>query len=221
MSRKIEVYQQLLSEPLSVTARGLMVVAILVTPMIFQAPLWTMSFESNQYPDPLRLAIYVDHLEGQKTGMRDDLREINSLNHYIGMRPLLESDFSEFVWMPFVIGIFGLILLRAVVLGSVRDLVDVTALYLYFGGFSAWNFYRRLWDYGHVLAPEAPIKVEPFTPPFFGRVKIANFWIESFPGGGSWALGIVGVLLVIALVLAVRWASRARAEAQAAGEGTP
>lgn len=216
MAHKMETYQHVLDEPLSVPTRVLMALAVLCALAAFQAPLWTMSFESNQYPDPLRLAIYIDHLEGQKTQMRDDLREINSLNHYIGMRPLLESDFAEFVWLPFVVGFFVLILLRAIVLGSVRDLVDVTALFLYFGLFSAWVFYRRLYEYGHNLDPEAAIDVEPFTPPFFGRVKIANFWIESFPGGGSWALTVLGLLLVAALALAV-WKAR-RNLAASAGE---
>lgn len=216
MAHTMETYQHVLDEPLSVPTRVLMALAVLCALAAFQAPLWTMSFESNQYPDPLRLAIYIDHLEGQKTEMRDDLREINSLNHYIGMRPLLESDFAEFVWLPFVVGFFVLILLRAIVLGSVRDLVDVTALFLYFGLFSAWVFYRRLYEYGHNLDPEAAIDVEPFTPPFFGRVKIANFWIESFPGGGSWALTALGALLVAALALAV-WKARRSVAATAGG----
>lgn len=215
MARKMAAYQHILEEPLSVPTRVLMALAIVCALAAFQAPLWTMSFQSNQYPDPLRLAIYIDHLEGQKTEMRDDLREINSLNHYIGMRPLLESDFAEFVWLPFVVGFFVLILLRAIVLGSVRDLVDVTALFTYFGLFSAWVFYRRLYEYGHNLDPEAAIDVEPFTPPFFGRVKIANFWIESFPGGGSWALTALGLLLVVALVIAIL---KARRSVAAVGE---
>lgn len=216
MARKMATYQRVLDEPLSVPTRVLMALTLVCALAAFQWPLWTMSFQSNQYPDPLRLAIYIDHLEGQKTEMRDDLREINSLNHYIGMRPLLESDFAEFVWLPFVVGFFVLILLRAIVLGSVRDLVDVTALFVYFGLFSAWTFYRRLYEYGHNLDPEAAIDVEPFTPPFFGRVKIANFWIESYPGGGSWALTALGLLLVVALALAVWKARRTVAAGEAA-----
>jgi hypothetical protein len=147
------------------------------------------------------MEIYVDHLEGQKTQMRDDLREINSLNHYIGMKPLMESDFSEFLWMPFVMGFFALIVLRAVVFGTVRDLVDIVVLFAYFGSFSAWNFYNRLYEYGHNLNLEAAIKVDPFTPPFFGRVQIANFSVESFPGGGTFAMALFGLLIASALVI--------------------
>lgn len=185
-------------------SRACLLVGVLCTLFLFKFPLWKMSFESNQYPDPLRLDIHINQLEGQKTAMRDDLREINSLNHYIGMRPLLESDFSEFQWMPFVIGIFVLISLRAMVFGSLRDLIDIVVLYVYFGMFSAWNFYSRLYQYGHSLSGDAPIKVEPFTPPFFGKVQIANFWVESFPAGGSFALAGFGFCLLLAAVIAWR-----------------
>lgn len=209
MARRLSFFQHVLEQPIRPRARLAMAAAMVAMLGVFVQPLWTMSFESNQYPDPLRLSIHVDHLEGQKTEMRDDLREINSLNHYIGMRPLLESDFSEFLWMPFVIGFFVLIILRAVVFGTVRDLIDVTVLFVYFGLFSAWDFWHRLYGYGHNLSPDAAIKVEPFTPPFFGRVKIANFWIESFPAGGSYFLAVAGALLLAALVIAV---ARARTE---------
>ncbi|MCP5120469.1 MAG: hypothetical protein GY953_57480 [bacterium] len=208
MKHTLEWSQSLLGKPISMTGRILLLVGLLAIPVSFQFPLWKMAFQSNQYPDPLRLEIFLNHLEGQKTAQRDDLREINALNHYIGMRPLLESDFAEFVWLPFFLGFFGLFLLRAIVFGSLRDLVDVIVLYLYFGIFSAWAFYNRLYDYGHTLDPEAAIKVEPFTPPFFGKVKIANFYVESFPSGGSYVLAVLGALLLVGGFLSFREAIR-------------
>ncbi len=208
MKDRLKSYQEFLQVPLSVHSRLLLILALLLVPFVFRFPLWTMGFQSNQYPDPLRLAIYIDHIEGQKTALRDDLREINSLNHYIGMRPLLESDFAEFLWMPFVLGAFALFVLRAIVFGTLRDLLDVLAVALYLGLFSAWTFYMRLYQYGHNLDPEAAIKVEPFMPPFFGRVRVANFWVESFPGGGSYVLALFGALLFLAIALAVMQAKR-------------
>ncbi len=199
---KLDKYQAVLRRPINFQARVLLVLAILSIPFVFQFPLWTMSFQSNQYPDPLRMTIYINHLDGQKTQIRDDLREINSLNHYIGMRPLMETDFAEFLWLPFAMGFFALITLRAVVFGNLRDIVDVIVLYVYFSLFSAWTFYRRLYDYGHNLNPEAAIKVDPFMPPFFGRVQVANFWVESFPGGGSYVLGLFGILIIAAFIVA-------------------
>jgi hypothetical protein len=205
---KLDKFQAVLQRPINVQARVALILAVLSIPLVFQFPLWTMSFQSNQYPDPLRMRIYIDHLEGQKTDIRDDLREINSLNHYIGMRPLMESDFAEFLWLPFAMGFFALIVLRSVVFGNLRDLVDIVVLFVYFSLFSAWTFYRRLYEYGHNLDPEAAIKVEPFTPPFFGRVQIANFWVESFPGGGSYMMALFGILIMLALAIAYLSARR-------------
>ena len=121
--------------------------------------------------------------------------------------------------MPFVVGFFVLIILRSLAFGTVRDLIDVSVLFTYFGLFSAWDFYHRLHAYGHNLAPDAAINVEPFMPPVFGSVKIANFWIESYPGFGSYALALGGALLLAATLLALRRAVEDRRAAAAAGGG--
>lgn len=212
METRFEKFQRFLSSPISLRARLILVLSIIAVLLSLKLPLWSMAFESNQYPDPLRLTIFIDHLEGQKTADRDDLREINSLNHYIGMRPLMESEFSEFLWMPFVVGVLALLILRALAMGSLRDLVDVAVVFSYFGLFSAWKFYSRLYDYGHNLDPAASIKIAPFTPPLFGRVRIANFWVESYPGYGTYAMALGAALLVAALVLGIMKSRRRRSE---------
>lgn len=191
--------------PLTLKSRVLILVAVVVLLPSFFFPLWNMSFYSNQYPDGLVLHIYSYQLEGGKTPSRDDLREINSLNHYIGMRPLLESDFSEFTWVPLVVGLLMILALRAMVLGKMSNLVDVFVLFTYFGLFSMWSFYHRLYMYGHNLDPTASIKVEPFTPPFFGSKQIANFIVNSFPGVGSYAFFGFGILLLLAIFFSARW----------------
>ncbi len=203
MKSTFSPYYDFFSQPISRIARVVLFLSIFSVLFVFKHPLWTMSFTSNQYPEPLKMSIHINKLEGQITDKRDDLREINSLNKYIGMRPLLDSDFSEFLWMPFVVGIFVLLIMRSVVFGRLRDLVDIAVMYLYFGAFSAWDFYSRLHRYGHELDPEAPIKVDPFMPPIYGKHKVANFWIESYPGGASYALAIFGALIFIALAIAL------------------
>ena len=102
-----------------------------------------------QYPEGLRLDIYSYTLVGGNNGQ--DVKEINVLNHYIGMHDLVNESFTEFKWMPFVIGALGLLVLRAVVHGTVAALVDVTMLFVYFGAFSLWSFGYKLYRYGHDL----------------------------------------------------------------------
>jgi hypothetical protein len=135
------------------------------------------------------------------------------------MKPILESDFAEFVWLPFVVGAIILLAMRVVVFGRIRDLVDLFVLYTYFGLFSAWAFYQKLYDYGHTLSPDAAIEVEGFTPPIFGEAKIANFYVASFPAGGSYALAAIGAIFALALLIAF-WQGRGQwRQSRAVGGG--
>jgi hypothetical protein len=204
MKRLIDKANTFFELPLRLKSRVLILIAVAALLPAFFLPLWNLSFYSNQYTDGLVLHIYSYQLEGGKTPNRDDLREINSLNHYIGMRPLLESDFSEFTWLPLVVGFLMILALRAMVIGKMSNLVDVLVLFIYFGLFSMWSFYHRLYMYGHNLDPTAAIKVEPFTPPFFGSKQIANFTVNSFPDIGSYALFVFPILLLIAILLSAR-----------------
>ena len=191
-------------ETLTLKSRLALFLAALILLPVYFFPLWNMTFRSNQYTDGLVLHIYAYELQGGKTPNRDDLREINSLNHYIGMRPLLESDFSEFAWLPFVIGALILLCLRALVIGKMANVIDVFVLFSYFGLFSLWSFYHRLYVYGHNLDPTAAIKVPPFTPPVFGVKQIANFSVTSYPDVASFSLFAFAVLLVAAILLSAK-----------------
>ena len=124
------------------------------------------------------------------------------------MRPLLESDFSEFNWVPLVIGFLMILALRAMVIGKMSNLVDVFVIFVYFGLFSLWSFYHRLYIYGHNLSPEASIKVQPFTPPLFGVEQIANFSVSSLPDTGSYAFFAFSIILLAAIF----WSRRPAAD---------
>jgi hypothetical protein len=122
------------------------------------------------------------------------------------MRDLAEEDFTEFKWMPFVLGGIALLMLRAVVLGSVKEIVDVFVVFVYFGAFSLWSFGYRLYHYGHELLPTAAVKVDPFTPPIFGYQKIANFEVYSYPRAGSYVIAVA--LLLVASAIVMTWRDR-------------
>src|SRR5262245_37088388 len=50
----------------------------------YALPYWRMTLHAPQYPKGLHVVAYLNRLEG-------DVREIDGLNHYIGMRPLNEA----------------------------------------------------------------------------------------------------------------------------------
>src|SRR5262245_5061675 len=196
-----------LHEPIGAGPRSALVLAAIFIIAAHFLALWNLTMFAPQYPNGLRLDIYDNALAGGNRGQ--DIKEINILNHYIGMRELAAEDFTEFKWMPFVLGGIALLFLRTTVLGTVKELVDATMIFVYFGAFSLWSFASKLYWYGHALAPGAPVKVAPFMPPIFGYQQIANFEVYSYPRAGSYLLFAVTFLLGVALLLA--WRQRRRA----------
>jgi hypothetical protein len=195
-----------LAQPLDTGPRAMILAAALLAMAIYVFPLWNLTMFAPQYPDGLRLDIYSYKLEGGNKGQ--DVKEINILNHYIGMKDLVTEDFTEFKWLPFVVGALGLLYLRAAVLGTLGQLVDVLVLNGYFSAFALWSFGYKLYSYGHNLAPTAAVKIPPFMPPMFGSKQLANFEVYSYPQAGSYALGCATLLLVAALFVGWRQARR-------------
>ncbi|MBI1966603.1 MAG: hypothetical protein HYS40_01315, partial [Gemmatimonadetes bacterium] len=97
-------------------------------------PLWQITMFANQFPEGLRMSIFAHKIVGGNGGA--DLQGINILNHYIGMREIQAADFVEMKFIPFTLGVFFLIGLRAAVFAKVRDVIDLTVLFLYFSAFS-------------------------------------------------------------------------------------
>jgi len=211
----VERSSRILKSPIGLGPRGLLLLAALLLVPAYVSPLWRLTMFAPQYQEGLRLDIYSYKLVGGHHGQ--DTREINLLNHYIGMRDLVAEDFTEFKWLPFVVGVLGLLFLRAVVLGTVGHVLDMAVLYVYFSLFSLWSFAYKLWSYGHDLAPTAAVKIPPFMPPLIGGKQLANFEVYSYPALASYALGGAALALFLALFLSWRVARREAAAAGAPG----
>ena len=203
----LEKSTRLLEASLGLRPRLLLVAAALVLLVgVYLFPLWSMTMFAPQYQDGLRLQIHSYKLESGNDGQ--DLREINVLNHYIGMRDLVVDDFTEFKWLPFVAGALALLTLRAAVHGRMSHLLDVLVLFFYFAAFSLWSFGYRMWSYGHNLDPTASVTVEPFMPPMFGYKQLANFEVYSYPALGSYLMAGAVLMMIGAFVLAWREGSQ-------------
>jgi hypothetical protein len=181
---------------------------LLLTPLFLAliAPIWHMEFQAPQYPEGLELVIFPYTVTG-------DVQEVNTLNHYIGMGRIDRAALSDLDFLPFAIGAFALLLLRVVAMGDLRSLVDLIALYTYFGVFAFARFAYTLYVFGHNLDPKAPFQVEPFTPTVFGTGTVANFTITSLPARGSFYLASIGVALLVILIVNLRGERPAQAVA--------
>jgi copper chaperone NosL len=190
-----------ISLPLGLASRLLLVAGAVAIMASYWLPLWQIKLVAPQYQEGLRLDIHSWRIVAGNRG--NDINEINNLNHYIGMKPLHEADFFEMKWMPFILGFFVIFTLRAAVFGMMRYVIDLFALFTYFGAFSLGSFVYRLYTYGHTLDPHAAVKIKPFTPVIFGTQQIANFQQSSLPQLGTYLLATY----VVCLLLAV-WFSR-------------
>ena len=206
MDRWLVTVNRALGAPLHVGTRAVVLALLIPLGIAAAAPLWTLQMAAPQYPAGLELRIYPYTVEG-------DIQEVNTLNHYIGMAPIDRAALSDLDWLPFAIGAAALLVLRVAAIGDLRALVDLVALFTYFGAFSFARFAYTLYVFGHNLKPDAPFNVEPFTPVVLGTGQVANFTITSLPATGAWALSAVGVALLALLVASVRGALRARPSA--------
>lgn len=191
----------MLTHPLRKWHRVLLVVLAGVMLALYLLPLWNLTMFAPQYPHGLRLDIFNHGFLGGNGGQ--DVKEINLLNHYIGMRPLETDAFAEFAWMPFALGGVGLLLLRAATFATLKEVLDAFAVFVYVGAFSLWSFAQRLYSYGHELSADAPVKVAPFMPPLFGHQRIANFDVYSYPRPGSYVMAAVAIAMLV--IIAHTW----------------
>ena len=192
--------------------RWIVIAAVILLPVFFLPvlPIWHMRLWAPQYHEGLHLTIFSNTIRG-------DLQKINTLNHYVGMHAITPDDFREFHFLPTALTLFGVLAL----LGALVNRRWLAILgWLAFSAFAAYMFVdyaRWLYSYGHELDPRAPIKLPLFTPPLIGFKQMANFKVWSYPGLGTWLLGIAWALGPIAL-LAERYGRR-RAAAGAAVTG--
>ena len=222
MHPAIERFYGFLDRPLFGWGRVVLLALTIPLLLTFTQPLWKISMTAPQYPGGLSMEIYTHKIEGGNGGQH--IKEINTLNHYIGMKPIDRAELSDLDWIPFGLGLLAVLTLRCAAIGNVRALIDLVVLAGYIGVFAMGRFVYKLYVFGHNLDPDAPIRLEPFTPAIFGTKKIANFSTQSYPQLGSAYIGLffVGLFGVLAWhLIAGRRQVRRAATAAATPAPTP
>jgi hypothetical protein len=168
--------------------------ALLMIASVF-FPYWSMVLHAPQYPRGLMVNAYLSRLEG-------DVREIDSLNHYIGMRPLNEAAHLEKS-----ISIFGLIALALVVAAAIyihspwAALLSLPAI-LFPAVFLADLFFW-LNNFGQNLDPHAALSssIKPFTPTILGEGIIGQFKTVAYADIGLLMTTAASILILAGLYL--------------------
>ncbi|HZW11484.1 MAG TPA: hypothetical protein VFF69_16405 [Phycisphaerales bacterium] len=167
-----------------------MIARLLLLVSIFM-PYWHMELDAPQYPNGLFLTAYVNHLDG-------DVKEIDGLNHYIGMRPLGEAAAFEraaSIWL--IIAMVLLVEGAAFVHSKWAVLAAIPAVGFPLGFLLDLQYWMT--RFGQNLDPGAPLSssVKPFTPTVIGEGGIGQFKTYAEMGTGYWmAVGCAALVVV-------------------------
>jgi hypothetical protein len=175
----------------------LMAAALLLMVSLF-VPYWSMTMTAPQYPKGLKVDVYVTHLDG-------DVREIDGLNHYLGMPPLDEGGRFERAIAPLAIVVFGLLLVAGVFVHNQWAALLALPVISYPLIFLA-DLWWILYQYGHSIDPESALggAIQPFTPPILGQGKVGQFGTIA-----NWEIGLFLAFGAAAVVVVALWFHRA------------
>jgi hypothetical protein len=158
-------------------------------------PLWTMILRAPQYKNGLWFNVYAGRLGGE-------IDIINTLNHYIGMQELDAANFVELQVIPILLWVGVAVALLGLITGW-RWIVSLLVVAFPIAGLTGLVvLIRMLYDYGHDLEPDAPIRIQPFMPPVVGIQQLANFQTITL-----FSLGSLALLAAFGLLLYSLWKS--------------
>ncbi|MFI5323088.1 MAG: cytochrome C [Thermodesulfobacteriota bacterium] len=173
----------------------LFVVAAIILFISIFLPYWKITLYAPQYPQGLEASMYVNRLSG-------DVGEIDELNHYIGMKPMVDAAVLERTLSIIIIIGIALLIVGAVYVHSPIALFLCIPAVLY-PLFFLGDLYFWMRNFGTNLNPHAPLSnaIKPFVPPILGVGKIAQFQAIA-----SWEIGLymsiaASVLILIGLYL--------------------
>lgn len=172
---------------------ALMIVGAISLIVSAALPWWRMTLNAPQYPKGLHLVAHINSIAG-------DVAEIDTLNHYIGMRPLGEAAPLERKLAWFAVGAMASLLVAATFTHSrwaallALPAISFPAVFLLDLGY--W-----MHDFGMNLDPTAALSksIKPFSPPVLGLGKIGQFSTHGVVGEGLVLAAVGGSIVILAL----------------------
>jgi hypothetical protein len=182
-------------------------------------PLWKMELVARQYPQRLIMHAYGYKFVGDDISPYEDIREINGLNHYIGMKPLEEVTEMQF-FIPGLLALASGAVIISFVAWKRRWLQWLTvAAFWTVPVFFVADLQFWLYRYGHTLDEKAPLDTGAFTPKVLGKTQVWNFHSETGFESGFYLM-IAAALIITFGPPALRMVANRR-ERSAATEPRP
>jgi len=188
-------YRQWLPSLLWIVAAGLLLLSM-------SFPYWTLVLHAPQYPDGLQMRVFVNRMTGDEDPKRDEVAEIEGLNHYIGMKPLHEAaQFERSIAQPAVILMIIFLLVASFWRNRWTRLLTIPSLgfpVIFLADLGFWMNY-----YGQNLDPSAPLSsaIHPFTPTLIGTGVIGQFSTVASVNIGWYLVAAASILVIVGLII--------------------
>jgi copper chaperone NosL len=176
-----------------VVAGALLVVSIFL-------PFWHLTLHAPQYPRGLDINVYVYKMTPAK-----NVREVDGLNHYIGMIRLTDAATVERAISRFAMPVIAVLAVASFWLrGRWRWLARLPIMIfpiVFAADLFAWLYYA-----GHSLDPKAPLSssIHEFTPRMLGTGRIGQFSTKA-----SFEVGFyLSVVAAVIVLIATLWARK-------------
>lgn len=192
----------------SIVAAALLVGALLL-------PLWQLELVAPQYPAGLVMHAYGYEFADDAGTYYNDVREINGLNHYIGMAEITTVTEMK-LFVPGVVALMLATLLSGFVAFQGKWLRRlIVAGYWFMPLFFIGDLQFWLYHYGHTLDEKAALNTGSFTPKVFGSTKVWNFHSETRFELGFYCMVLAALVMTIGPVVAPRVAKLASRQRRA------
>lgn len=168
------------------TSKYLMICGSLLLLSLFVMPMWNITLKAPQYPDSIGMNIWINKITDMHP---NDIKNINLMNHYVGMKEIPEH-MKEFDVFPPVIATMAVIGVIFGFIGNKKLYLTWFIVMVILGTIGMYDFYLWNYDYGHNLDPTAAIKIpgQAYQPPLIGVKEILNFTAISRPMMGAYLL---------------------------------
>lgn len=163
---------------------------------IYFVPIWHIDLFAPQYPEGMYMQIWLNKMTG-------DIRNINILNHYIGMRAIVPDEIPELRYLPFGVAFLIIGALISALIKNIWAIRIYVTLFLSCAVVSFYDFWLWGYRYGHELNPHASIKMPgmSYQPPLIGPKTLLNITAWSMPDIGGYLFAAATILILSSLYL--------------------
>lgn len=164
---------------------------------------WELRLVAPQFPGGLFVQATSYEIQDSPKTPFNDIREVDGLNHYIGMMSLGDAAKVEMaIAIPAIFIFIALGIIAAFWKKKWAPLLTLPIIvfpFVYLADLAYW-----LWYAGHNLDPMAAITLPSFTPQVLGTGAIMQFSTVAGMRTGWYMAVVAGVLCLVAVVLSAR-----------------